>query len=77
MDTVDKPSSAASQAAVKATSATRRTAKALGKKKERQLKAAELGWMESCSGYVRDNPLTSVGIAVGGGFLVSRLLSGR
>jgi len=29
------------------------------------------------SEYIRDNPLTSVGIAVGVGFVLSRLLSNR
>jgi hypothetical protein len=33
--------------------------------------------MENCCDYVRDNPVTSLGIAVAGGFLLSRLLSCR
>ena len=33
--------------------------------------------MEDCRVYVRDNPITSVGIAGAAGFLLSRVLSGR
>jgi ElaB/YqjD/DUF883 family membrane-anchored ribosome-binding protein len=32
---------------------------------------------ENCREYVRDNPVTSLGIAVAAGFLLSRLLSSR
>jgi ElaB/YqjD/DUF883 family membrane-anchored ribosome-binding protein len=31
--------------------------------------------MEQCRGYVRDNPIASLGIAIAAGFLLSRLLS--
>jgi ElaB/YqjD/DUF883 family membrane-anchored ribosome-binding protein len=33
--------------------------------------------MKNCRGYIRDNPMTSVSIAVAAGFLLSRLVSGR
>lgn len=42
-----------------------------------QLKNAEKELMDNCRGYVRDNPITTIGIAVAAGFLLSRLLSGR
>lgn len=34
-------------------------------------------WLEKTSVYVCDNPVKAMGIAVGGGFLLSRLLSTR
>jgi len=34
-------------------------------------------WLEKTSVYVRDNPLKAMGIAIVGGFLLSRLLSAR
>jgi ElaB/YqjD/DUF883 family membrane-anchored ribosome-binding protein len=40
-----------------------------------RLKAAEQRAMEQCRGYVRDNPMTSVAIAIGAGVVLSRLLS--
>ena len=33
--------------------------------------------VRNCQRYVRENPVTSLGLAVAGGFLLSRLLSGR
>jgi len=41
------------------------------------LNAARRRVGDSCSTYVHDNPLTSIGIAVATGYLVSRLLSSR
>ncbi|MGR8981496.1 MAG: glycine zipper domain-containing protein, partial [Gammaproteobacteria bacterium] len=57
-------------------SATNQAAETLSEKGE-QLKNAEKQLMENCRAYVRDNPITSLGIAVAAGFLLSRLLSGR
>jgi ElaB/YqjD/DUF883 family membrane-anchored ribosome-binding protein len=48
----------------------------LGEKGER-LKDAEQHVVENCRGYVHDNPIISLGLAVGVGFLLSRLLSSR
>lgn len=42
-----------------------------------QIKDAEQQMVKNCRSYVRDNPITSLGIAVAGGFILSRLLSGR
>lgn len=64
-DTGDKIASVTSQAA-----------EVLGERGE-QLKNAEQQLVDSCHGYVRDNPLTSLGIAVAAGFVLSRVLSGR
>jgi ElaB/YqjD/DUF883 family membrane-anchored ribosome-binding protein len=45
--------------------------------KSEQLLNAEQRLMKNCQRYVRDNPVTSLGIAVATGFLLSRLSSGR
>lgn len=42
-----------------------------------QLKGAQMRAMEQCRGYVRENPVISLGIAVGAGILLGRLLSAR
>jgi len=76
METIDKASQSAHEAVDKIASATNQAAEALGEKGE-QLQNAEQQLMASCRGYVRDNPITSLGIAAAAGFLLSRLLSGR
>jgi ElaB/YqjD/DUF883 family membrane-anchored ribosome-binding protein len=76
METIDKASHSAHEAVDKIANATNQAAEALGEKGE-QLKNAEQQLMESCRGYVQDNPITSLGIAVAAGFLLSRILSGR
>ena len=76
MDITDKVSHSAHEAYDKIADATSQAAEAVGKKGE-QLKNAEQQIMEDCRVYVRDNPITSLGIAVAAGFLLSRMLSGR
>ena len=76
MEIIDKAANSANEAVDKVTSATNQAAEALGKKGE-QLKNAEQQLIEECCVYVRDNPITSVGIAVAAGFLLSRVVSGR
>jgi len=76
METIDKATHSAHEAVDKIASATSQAAEALGEKGE-QLKNAEQRLMENCRGYVRDNPITSLGLAVAAGFLLSRLLSRR
>jgi ElaB/YqjD/DUF883 family membrane-anchored ribosome-binding protein len=76
METIDNVSIAAHEAVDKIASATNKAAEVIGEKGD-QLKNAEQQLMENCRGYVRDNPLTSLGIAAATGFLLSRLLSGR
>jgi len=73
METIDKASHSAHEAVDKIANATNQAAEALGEKGE-QLKNAEQQLMESCRGYVQDNPITSLGIAAAAGFLLSRLL---
>jgi ElaB/YqjD/DUF883 family membrane-anchored ribosome-binding protein len=76
MKTIDKVSNSAHEALDKLASATSQAAEAVGEKGE-QLKKSEQQLMKNCRGYISDNPITSVGIAVAAGFLLSRLLSRR
>ena len=76
MATIDKAANSANEVIDKVASATKQAAEALGKKGE-QLKNAEQQLLEDCRVYVRDNPITSLGIAVAVGFLLSRVVSGR
>jgi ElaB/YqjD/DUF883 family membrane-anchored ribosome-binding protein len=64
-DAMDKVAHASSQAA-----------DALSHKGE-QLQDAEQQLLKNCRDYIQDNPVASLGIAVGVGFLISRLLSSR
>jgi len=66
----------AHEAVDKIATTTEQVADAIGEKGE-QLKQAEQELVANCRGYVRDNPVLSLGIAVAAGFLLSRLLSGR
>ena len=76
METIDEGANSANEAVDKIASATNQAAEALGKKGE-HLKNAEQQLIEDCRVYVRDNPITSLGIAVAAGFLLSRVLNGR
>ncbi len=75
METIDNASHSAHEAVDKIANATNQAAEAIGEKGA-QLKNVEQQLMENCRGYVRDNPVTSLGIAIAGGFILSRLLSG-
>jgi ElaB/YqjD/DUF883 family membrane-anchored ribosome-binding protein len=76
METIDNAAKSAHEAVDKIASATNQASETLVEKGER-LKNAEQQLMENCRGYVRDNPITSLGIAAVAGFLLSRLLSDR
>ena len=76
MKTIDKASRSAHEAYDKIANATSNAAEALGEKGE-QLQKAEQQLMKNCRGYISDNPITSISIAVAAGFLLSRLLSRR
>jgi len=75
VETIDNASHSAHEAVDKIANATNQAAEAIGEKGA-QLKNVEQQVLENCRGYVRDNPVTSLGIAIAGGFLLSRLLSG-
>ncbi|MDD5410807.1 MAG: DUF883 domain-containing protein [Methylobacter sp.] len=76
METIDKAAISAHEAVDKIAGATNQAAEALGQKGE-QLKNTEQQLMANCRSYISDNPITSMGIAVAAGFLLSRVLSGR
>lgn len=75
-ETVNRLRSGAHEAVDKVANATTQAAEVLSQKGE-QLKNVEQQFVEDCRGYIHENPLASLGIAVGTGFLLSRLLSGR
>lgn len=52
-------------------------ARATYDEKSDQIMNAEQQLMKNCQTYIRENPVTSLGLAVAGGFLLSRLLSDR
>jgi ElaB/YqjD/DUF883 family membrane-anchored ribosome-binding protein len=73
---VERIASGAHQAVDKIAGAAGQAAETIGVKGE-QLKKAQVRAMEQCRGYVRDYPVTSLGIAIAAGFLLSRLWSSR
>jgi ElaB/YqjD/DUF883 family membrane-anchored ribosome-binding protein len=75
-ETVNRLRSGAHEAVDKVANATTQAAEVLNQKGE-QFKNVEQQFVENCRGYVHENPVASLGIAVGAGFLLSRLLSGR
>lgn len=76
MKTIEKASHSAHEVVDKIAGATSQAAEALDERGE-QLKNAEQQMMNDCRSYIQNNPVTSMGIAVAAGFLLSRLLSGR
>ncbi|MGZ8943772.1 MAG: DUF883 family protein [Methylobacter sp.] len=75
-DTVDRLRSGAHSAVDKVANATTEAAEVMVQKGE-QLKNVEQQFLENCRGYIHKNPAASLGIAVGAGFLLSRLMSSR
>ena len=73
---VDRVASGAHQAVDKIASAATQTADTL-RARSRRLWSAKTQTMEQCRGYVRENPMTSLGVAVAAGFLLSRLWKSR
>jgi ElaB/YqjD/DUF883 family membrane-anchored ribosome-binding protein len=76
MKTIDKASDSVHDVVDKVTDVSNQAADALSEK-AKQLKNAEQRLMKDCCSYVKENPVTSLGIAVASGFLLSRILSGR
>ncbi|HEY5138195.1 MAG TPA: DUF883 C-terminal domain-containing protein [Methylococcales bacterium] len=75
-DTVDRLRAGAHSTVDKVANATTQAAEALGQKGE-QLKNVEQQFLENCRSYIHKNPADSLGLAVGAGFLLSRLMSSR
>lgn len=76
METVDKAASSAHQAVDTIAGATNQAAETLSEK-GRQLRNAEQQLMESLRFYINDNPITSMGIGIAAGFVLSRMLGCR
>lgn len=76
MKNVDTALQSAHGAVDKIADMTNQAVEAFGDK-GKELQNAEKQLVADCRGYVRDNPVTSLGIAVAAGFLLSRLLSSR
>jgi len=73
---VDRIASGAHQAVDKIAGGAAQVAESLGMKGE-QLKDMHAKAMDQGRGYVRDNPIMALGIAIAAGFLLSKLLSSR
>jgi ElaB/YqjD/DUF883 family membrane-anchored ribosome-binding protein len=73
---VNRLKTGAHEAMDKVAHATAQAGEALSEKGE-QLHNIEQNLVKNCRGYVHDNPIVSLGIAVGVGFLISRLFSSR
>lgn len=73
---VDSLTAGAHQGLDKATDAASQAAETFDAKRD-ELKVAQAKLMESCRSYVRQNPITSLGIATAVGYVVSRLLKSR
>lgn len=71
--TVDSLAAGAHQGYDKASDAASRAAETFDAKRE-ELKIAQAKLMESCRGYIRQNPVASMGIATAIGYVLSRLL---
>lgn len=72
----DQFNGVAHEAIDKAAEATHQVSERLVEKRDQWISAEERLLNQGCD-YVRENPLTSMGIAVGVGFLLSRLLNNR
>lgn len=71
--TVDRIASGAHRAVDRMASAATSAANHLNMSGE-ELLAAKDRWTQVCGTYVKDHPLTSLGIAVAAGFVLSRLI---
>lgn len=74
MNTTDKVANFAHET-VDAVADASNHARAAFDEKSEQIINAEQQLLKNCQTYVRENPVTSLGLAVAGGFLLSRLLS--
>lgn len=75
-ETVERVKAGAHEAVDRAAEATYRAAETIDVKTE-QMKEAQERLMEQAREYVRENPVTSLGIALGSGFILSRLMGHR
>jgi ElaB/YqjD/DUF883 family membrane-anchored ribosome-binding protein len=73
---VDRMASGAHQAVDKVAGVATQAAESLGVKGD-QLKEAQDRMIEGITGYMKANPVASLGVAVAAGFVLSRLMSSR
>jgi len=73
---VNRVAAGAHEAVDKMAGATNDAAAAIGEKGQ-QIKRSQEKWIHDVQDYVAANPATAIGIAVAGGYLLSRLLSAR
>ncbi|MEO7762307.1 MAG: DUF883 C-terminal domain-containing protein [Casimicrobiaceae bacterium] len=73
---VDRVAAGAHQVVDKLAGAATNAADTITMKKD-QLQDVQARLTDSCREYVQENPITSLGIAVAAGFVLSRLLSSR
>ncbi|WP_394753295.1 DUF883 domain-containing protein [Crenothrix sp.] len=76
MKTIDDASDSAHDVIDKITDASNQAADAVTKK-GKQIKTLEQRLVNDCCDYTRKNPEMALAMAVAGGFLLSRVLSGR
>ncbi|MGX5914437.1 DUF883 family protein [Aliidiomarina sp. Khilg15.8] len=75
-DVVRRVADSAHEAVDRMADATNSAADRIGERGQ-QLKHKEEEWVGTVNEYVQKNPVTSIGIAVAGGFLLSKILSKR
>lgn len=75
-DFVRRAANAAHEGVDRAADYATHAAESLTQKGER-VKHKEEEWVEKVNQYVQQNPVTALGIAVAGGFLISRIFSNR
>lgn len=75
-ETVERVKAGAHEAVDRAAEATHRAAETIDVKTE-QMKEAQERLMQQAREYVRENPVTALGIALGSGFILSRLMGHR
>ena len=73
-ETLDKVTKATNETIKKASKATQKVADDIGEKEE-QLRTLEQRLLKETKAYVQENPLASVGIAMGVGYLLSKWFS--
>jgi ElaB/YqjD/DUF883 family membrane-anchored ribosome-binding protein len=76
MNTTDKVSQFAHETVDSIADASNHARAAFDEKSDEIINAEQL-LVKNCQSYVRENPVTSLGLAVVSGFILSRLLSGR
>jgi ElaB/YqjD/DUF883 family membrane-anchored ribosome-binding protein len=76
MEITDKAANLAHEAGDRIANAVNQATETLSIKSE-QVISAEQRLVKNCQRYVRDNPVSSLGIAVVAGFLLSRFTCGR